>query len=75
MSAVLQQMMRKLRLSIGHGLLKLVDDAKQMQQLQVTALKDEVRSGVNRMQDYGFTSVPVEGAEALLWLWVVTAII
>ena len=66
MSAVLQQLMRKLRLNIGTGLLKLVDDARKIQQVQITLLDGEVRSNVNRMQDYGFTSVPLEGAEALL---------
>lgn len=61
----LQNLMRKLRLLVGLAAIKLSDDSKEIQQLQITALKDEVRSNVNRYQDYGFTSNPMEGAEAV----------
>lgn len=64
--SALQQLMRKARLALGLGLVKLVDDARKVQQLQVTLLDGEVRSKVNRYQHYGFTSVPEDGAECVL---------
>jgi phage baseplate assembly protein V len=66
MSAMLTSLARKIRLSIGLGIVKLVDDAREIQQLQVTAFRGEVRDKLNRYQDYGFTSTPKEGAEAVL---------
>lgn len=46
--------------------IKLVDDAAKLQRLQVTVLADEVRDGVERVQQYGFTSAPKVGAEAVV---------
>jgi len=43
----------------------LVDDGKKLQQVQVELLADEVKDHVERFQQYGFTSVPLEGAEVL----------
>lgn len=63
---VLAQLARKLRLSLGLGILRLVDDARRIQQLQVTLLNSEVRDRANRYQDYGFTSVPLDGAECVV---------
>lgn len=41
------------------------DDTTKMQELQVTVLQDETR-GIERFQNYGFTSVPLNGSEALV---------
>jgi phage gp45-like len=45
---------------------KLVDDSTKMQLLQAVLLSDEAREGIERFQNYGFTSVPLEGAEAVI---------
>lgn len=42
-----------------------VDDSAHMQRLQVSVLDGETREG-ERVQQYGFTSVPLEGAEAVV---------
>jgi len=63
---MIEQALRKLRLMIGLGIAKLVDDTRQIQALQVTALDGEVRDNINRMQDYGFTSVPLDDPEVVL---------
>jgi phage baseplate assembly protein V len=63
---VLKQLARKIRLSLGLGIVKLVDDARMVQQVQVKLLNSEVRDGANRYQDYGFTSVPLDGAECIV---------
>lgn len=51
---------------ISRVVIKRVDDAKKVQELQVEALADEVVDEVERFQNYGFTSKPLEGAEAVL---------
>src|SRR4029450_4777617 len=43
----------------------LVDDKKKLQQVQVELMADETKDDVERFQQYGFTSVPLVGAEAL----------
>lgn len=57
---------RALRLAIGRGIVTLVDDAAKLQAVQLEGLPDEVLDGVERFQQYGFTSHPHPGAEALL---------
>jgi phage baseplate assembly protein V len=49
---------------IARAVVQTIDDSKRLQALQITALDGETREGVERFQNYGFTSVPVEGAEA-----------
>lgn len=55
----------KARMLAGRALLKLVDDSRKCQELQLQLLSDEVRSNAERFQDYGFTSHPLPGAEAI----------
>lgn len=51
---------------IGRAVLTLVDDSTKMQLLQVSGIEDESLDEVERFQDYGFTSVPLAGAEAVV---------
>lgn len=51
---------------ILRGVVQLIDDAKKMQELQVTGLYGEVIEGVERIQQYGFTSVPLAGSECVV---------
>ena len=44
----------------------LADDAPGRQTLQLEALADEVHDGGERPQNYGFTSVPLPGAEGVM---------
>lgn len=56
---------RRIMLMIGRSVVALVDDSLKMQGLQITLLADEVRDGAERFQNYGFTSHPHPGAEAI----------
>lgn len=56
----------RVRLMVARGVVKLVDDARKMQSLQVSVQADVVRDKVERFQEYGFTSVPLKDAEAIL---------
>jgi phage baseplate assembly protein V len=57
---------RRIGAMIGRGTLSAVDDAPQAQELQVELLDDEAHDKVERFQEYGFTSVPLAGAEAIV---------
>lgn len=50
---------------VSRAVLRRVDDSKRMQLVQLTALEGETRADIERVQQYGFTSVPKEGAEAV----------
>ena len=47
---------------LARGELAGATDTEDTQQVQVLVLADEVRSRVQRLQEYGFTSVPIAGA-------------
>lgn len=51
---------------VTKALVELVDDETTMQSLQLSGLADVVRDKVERLQQYGFSSVPEPGAEAIV---------
>ena len=57
---------RRLALMVGRGVVALVNDALRLQGVQVALLADETRDNVERFQQYGFTSHPHAGAEAVV---------
>ncbi len=58
--------LRMARMMVGRAVINLINDGLKMQELQVTLLADEVRADVERFQEYGLTSHPVPGAEAVM---------
>ena len=58
---------RRVRLMVSRAVLAApVNDAGGIQVVQVKLLEGEVRDGVERMQNYGFTGVPLAGAEGVM---------
>ena len=57
---------RRVRLLARRAVVKLVYDDVKMQELQLALFAGEVRDGVERWEDYGLTSHPIPGAEALV---------
>lgn len=55
----------RVRLAIGRAVLGLVNDATRLQAVQVQVRADEVRDEAEHFQHYGFTSVPLPGAEGV----------
>lgn len=53
-------------LTVGRAVLRAINDDATMQELQVGLLKGELRNGIERFQNYGFTSVPLVGAEGVI---------
>lgn len=56
---------RRLRLLISRGVVSLVNDSLKLQEVQVTLLGDEP-AWAERFQQYGYTSHPLSGAEAIV---------
>ncbi|MDD0853000.1 phage baseplate assembly protein V [Halobacteriovorax sp. GB3] len=59
------QIIRRLLSMISRSKVNLVDDSTPIQNLQLSLLKGETKSKIERIQNYGFTSVPLEGADAI----------
>jgi len=51
---------------VSRAVVRRVDDGPKMQLLQVALLEGEVRGDLERFQGYGLTSVPKDGAEAVV---------
>lgn len=62
---LLSRLRDRILLMTARCTLSLVDDRLRMQEVQVLLLSAERRSGLERVQEYGFTSVPLPGAEAV----------
>lgn len=56
----------RVRGMVARAIVRLVDDARAAQEVQLELLADESQDAVERFQNYGFTSVPHAGAEALV---------
>lgn len=62
----LAPLVRCVQLMLGRCLLKVLIDKNPSQVVQVTMFCGEVRDEVERLQDYGFSSNPKEGAQGLV---------
>ena len=62
---VLKPLQRAAQLAVSRAVLLLINDSTKLQALQVSLLADELRDDVERVQNYGFTSHPHPGAEAV----------
>ncbi len=66
MRFMLAPLQRRVALMVNRAVLSLVDDTLKMQGVQVNLLADVTRDGVERFQQYGLTSHPHPGAEAVV---------
>jgi phage baseplate assembly protein V len=57
---------RQVRLMFDRAIVTMVTDSLQRQNLQLKALADEAPDGIERFQNYGMTSVPPAGSEAII---------
>ena len=62
----LAELGRRMRLMVDRALVRIVTDSLGRQNLQVQSLADETNDDVERFQNYGFTSVPPAGSEAIV---------
>ncbi|EMA7647477.1 phage baseplate assembly protein V [Yersinia enterocolitica] len=57
---------RRLRLMISRAVVNIINDGLKTQNLQVSMLADETADDVERFQNYGHSSVPPAGSEAII---------
>ncbi len=63
---LLEPVRRHLATLVNRAVVQTVNDAGGLQELQVQALADEIMDRIERIQEYGLTSVPLPGAECVL---------
>lgn len=56
---------RRIKLVVGRCVLTAINDSKKMQLNQISVMAGEAYEGVERFQEYGFTSVPLPSCEAI----------
>jgi phage baseplate assembly protein V len=66
LSKLLAPLRTRIANMIARAVVQLVDDEAKLQMLQLGVLADETRDQVERVQNYGFTCVPLRGAEAVV---------
>lgn len=64
--AMLAPLRNKIAMMAARAVVRLVDDTESRQRLQVEILSEELRDGVERAQNYGFTSHPHPEADAVI---------
>lgn len=63
LSRFLAPLARRVDNMVARAVLRRADDSTNTQLLQLEILDGETREGIERFQEYGFTSVPRDGAE------------
>lgn len=63
---LLNPLKQRIMLMIARSIVGLVKDGESLQNIQITVLAGEIQTDVERFQNYGFTSHPLPGAEALV---------
>lgn len=61
-----EDMRGKVRLMVGRAILAVISDGGPIQTAQAKLLADEAHDDMERIQEYGFTSVPLPGAEGVV---------
>lgn len=56
---------RRVSMMVARGVIRLINDDTGVQGVQIEVLAGEVVDDAERFQDYGFTSVPLPGAEGV----------
>lgn len=64
--AMIEPLKRRAAMMVARAVVRLVDDAKGRQLLQAEILQGELREGVERAQNYGLTSHPHPGCDAVV---------
>jgi phage baseplate assembly protein V len=65
-AALTEDLRTRARLMVGRAILTAIQDSGNIQTVQVQLMADEIHDNVERIQEYGFTSVPKPGAEAVV---------
>lgn len=63
--AAMRPVAKRVALSVARAVLRLVNDGPPIQTAQIDLLAGETRNRVERVQEYGFTSVPLPGCKGV----------
>lgn len=63
---LLRPIQGRIQMMVGRAVISAVNDTLKAQALQVELLDGEAQDGIENYQSYGFTSVPLSGAEAVI---------
>tara|TARA_R110001583_G_scaffold178954_2_gene335292 strand:+ start:20100 stop:20681 length:582 start_codon:yes stop_codon:yes gene_type:complete len=63
---LIRPLKRRVFLMVSRAVIKIINDAEGIQKLQLVGYDGELHEGVERFQEYGFTSHPKSGAEAVV---------
>lgn len=66
MLQAMERTLRRVMLMLGRGRITVGNDGGNVQRLQVQLGQDEVKDGIPRLAEYGFTSMPPAGSDALV---------
>lgn len=66
MSGAIERMANKIKSAVGKALIEAVADGKQIQLVKISGLDNETQSDIERVQEYGMTSNPPTGSEAVV---------
>ena len=65
LSRLLAPLRRRIALMVRRAVIDLVNDDNPVQAMQLRLYKGEIRQGVERIQEYGFSSVPLPEGQAV----------
>jgi phage baseplate assembly protein V len=60
------KMVHRIEMLVAKALIDKIDDSGQLQLVKISGLAGEVQEGIERVQNYGMTSVPPNGGEAVV---------
>lgn len=63
---VVQPIQRRVMNLVARAVIQGIQDGGKIQKLQLTVMADETIDGIDRIQEFGFTSMPPIGAQAVL---------
>lgn len=66
LNALLAPLRNRVINMVTRAVVNLVDDSHKLQEVRVSGVEDDILEDVERFQNYGFTSVPKDGAEAIV---------
>ena len=65
MTGNLAGLARRIAMAAARGIVRAVGDGTDLQTLRIGLMEDEAKDGVERVQEYGFTSHPLPGADCV----------
>ena len=66
MDEIIRKIINRLKNSVSQALLAAVKDSEGLQVVKVEGYADEIADGIERIQNYGLTSNPPKGSEAIV---------